>query len=177
MWLFYTQASIFSLLAACCGSLVLVGLPGIWMMIALAVLNELANVLHWGQGGHWFAWTAIGGAVAIALAAEVIELFSAVAGAKLGGASKSGMLGALVGGVSGCVIGTLLLPCVGTLAGAALGAAVGAIVCEVSFARRTFKESLVPAAGAAGGRIAGLFAKISLAIAAWIVLVVGAFWR
>ncbi len=179
MWILYSNATLFALLGALCGIAVAFGLPGIWMMIALAVINELANNWWLGAGGDWFAWTAIALAVVIALGAEAVEFLAGAAGAKAGGASKWGMLGALIGGVLGAIFATVLIPIpvVGTLGGAALGAACGAISGEMLGSKKSLKASVAPAAGAAGGRILGTLAKIPFAVAAWLILVVGAFWR
>lgn len=175
----YSNASIFALLAAICGFAVLLGLPGIWMMIALAVVNEFTNIWLLGAGGDWFAWTAIGIAVVIALGAEAVEFLAGAAGARAGGASKWGMLGALVGGVVGALLGTLFIPIpiIGTLGGAALASACGAIIGEMRGSDKSLRASIAPAAGAAGGRILGTLAKLPFAVGAWLILVVGAFWR
>lgn len=178
MWLLYTTATLFALLAALCGTMIIFGLPGIWFMIVLAAANELANAWWIGSQGGWFAWSIIAVAVVIALGAEAVEFLAGAAGAKAGGASKRGLIGALIGGVVGAIIGSIfiLIPIVGTIAGAMLGAAIGAICGEIS-GGRSLQASLIPAAGAAGGRLVGTLAKLPFALAAWLVLVVGAFWR
>ncbi|MSR45346.1 MAG: DUF456 domain-containing protein [Phycisphaerales bacterium] len=175
----YSNATLFALLGALCGVLVLFGLPGIWMMIALAIVNEFANDWWLGAGGDWRAWTAIALAVGLALGAEAVEFIAGAVGARTGGSSKWGMVGAMMGAVIGAIAGTVLIPIpiVGTLGGAALGAAFGAIVGEICGAKKSLKESVAPAVGAASGRILGTLAKFPFAIAAWLILVVGAFWR
>lgn len=175
----YSTATLFALLAGICGISIIFGLPGIWFMIVLAVVNELADGWLLGSPGGWFAWSAIGVATIIALGAEAVEFLAGAAGAKAGGASKWGMIGALIGGITGAVVGTVFvpIPVIGTIGGAMLGAALGAICGELSGGRRSFKDAIVPAAGAAGGRLIGTLAKLPFAVAAWLVLVVGAFWR
>ena len=179
MWMVYSTATIFALLAGIFGISIIFGLPGIWFMIVLAVANEVVDAWWLGSQGGWFAWSAIGVAVIIALGAEAVEFLAGAAGAKAGGASKWGMIGALIGGVIGALVGTIFIPIpiVGTLAGAMLGAALGAICGEIGGGGRSLKGSIAPAAGAAGGRLVGTLAKIPFAVAAWLVLVVGAFWR
>lgn len=158
---------------------IIIGLPGIWLMILLAVTHEVVCSWWLANPGDWFAWTAIGIAVVIAAGAEAVEFLATAAGAKAGGASKWGVFGAMVGGVCGVIGGTLFIPVpiVGTLGGAAVGAACGAIAGEICGAKRALKDSMAPAAGAAVGRILGVLAKFPFAIAAWLILVVGAFWR
>lgn len=179
MWAFYVSASLFSLLAAIAGLSTLLAVPGIWLMVLLAVVHELLASLWLGYPGGWVAWTIIGVAFAIALAAEVIEFLAGAAGAKAGGASKWGTIGALVGGVIGAVVGTVFipLPLIGTLAGAAMGAAIGASTGEMWKGGKSAGESIKPAMGAAGGRLAGTLLKVALATVVWVMLVFGAFWR
>lgn len=179
MWPLYSSASIFALLAALCGLSIILALPGIWLMILLAVIHEIVCAMWLGSTGDWFAWTAIGIAILIAFGAEVVELFASAGGAMAGGASKWGMLGALIGGVVGALLGTVFIPIplIGGIAGAAGGATSGAIVGEITGGRKSLRSSLAPAAGAAVGRLLGMLAKVPFAIAAWIVLVVGALWR
>ena len=46
----------------------------------------------------------------LSIAGEIMEFFSGLIGAKKFGASKAGMIGALIGGITGSLIGTLFLP-------------------------------------------------------------------
>ncbi|NBX37564.1 MAG: DUF456 domain-containing protein [Planctomycetes bacterium] len=179
MWQLYVTASLFALLSAIAGVSTLLALPGIWLMVLLAVVHELAASLWLGRAGGWVTWTTIGVALVIAFAAEVIEFLAGAAGAKAGGASKWGTIGALVGGIVGALVGTVLipLPLIGTLAGAALGAAIGASTGEIWKGGKSAQESIKPALGAAGGRVAGTLLKVALAAAVWVILVFGAFWR
>jgi uncharacterized protein YqgC (DUF456 family) len=179
MWPFYVSASLFALLAAIAGISTLLAVPGIWLMVLLAVVHELLASLWLGHAGGWVAWTAIGVGVAIAFTAEVIEFLAGAAGAKAGGASKWGTIGALAGGVAGAIVGTLFipLPLIGTIAGAALGAAIGASTGEIWKGGKSARQSIKPAVGAAGGRIAGTLVKVALAAIVWVILVFGAFWR
>ena len=56
-------------------------------------------------------------------------------------------------------------------------AVAGAFVTGAITADRIGVNAAHAAAGAAGGRLVGTLAKIPFAVAAWLVLVVGAFWR
>jgi len=126
-------SAILVIFCAGCAALVLLGLPGIWLMILAAlgvdvlwrdalITNEALIVLF-----------------VIALLAEVAEFAAGAIGAKSAGGSKRSALGAIVGGVVGAltlaglfsvipVLGTLL----GVILGGAIGAAVGAVVLELT---------------------------------------------
>ena len=99
------------------------------------------------------------------------------AGAKAGGASRRGTLGAIIGGFVGGIVGTFLIPIplLGTLTGAALGAAGGALVGELTKDGAKFQDTLRPATGAAAGRIAGTVIKIGFAVAIWLQMSIAAF--
>lgn len=179
MWWFYLSALVFALLAAAAGTSTLLGLPGIWLMVLLAVLEELFVSQWLGHPGGWVAWTSIGIGALIALVAEIVETAAGAAGARAGGASTWGIVGAVAGGIAGAALGTVFIPVplVGTLAGAALGAALCAAALEIWRGGKSSRDSIKPALGAAGGRIAGTLLKCALAAGAWVVLVFGAFWR
>ncbi len=168
-------AILYGLFAAILAGSTLVGLPGIWLMIALAGAIDLTQVIV--QHPVSFGWGALALAVGIGLIAEVVEFLAGAAGAKAGGANRAGIIGALIGGFLGGIIGTFTIPIplVGTFLGAALGAGLGAFVGEVSRDGATVKGSLKPASGAAVGRVAGTLAKTGFAAVVWVVLVVAAF--
>ncbi|MDA1105210.1 MAG: DUF456 family protein [Planctomycetota bacterium] len=172
----WTELVAFAIVAAACGALVLVGIPGIWIMVLLAVVIDVAHLIWAPSEEMFFGVWPLAISVVLALGAEGVELLAGGAGAKVGGASKGGMLGAVVGSLIGALIGTcaIPLPAFGTLLGAVGGAAVGAMVGEMVGARRSVRESLVPAAGAAAGRILGFLVKAPFAVAVWVVLVVAA---
>ena len=176
---FYASEAVFAIVAGALGATIILCLPGIWLMIIAALINECFTAVVLGRPGGLPAWSAIGLAVLCAIGAEVVELFAGAAGAKVGGAGRGGIVGAMMGGVVGAVVGTLFIPVpvFGTLGGAVGGAALGAIIGEVTHGKRTLRESMAPAAGAATGRFLGTMAKIPFAIVAWILLVLGAFWR
>jgi hypothetical protein len=47
MWMIYSSATLFALLAGIFGISIIFGLPGIWFMIVLAVANEVVDA--WGR--------------------------------------------------------------------------------------------------------------------------------
>ena len=166
----------FALLGGGCVLLIIMQLPGTWVMLLLGMGVQSADAWWLLEGESNPGWWALGIGLAMALLAEVIETSAGVAGAKLGGGHKRGMWGALLGAIGGAVLGTFLIPIplIGSLMGAIGGAFIGALIGETTGAHaRPLSEALKPAAAAAAGRAAGTIAKVTIGIAVWIVLVVG----
>ncbi len=168
---------IFALLALGCILLSVAGLPGAWMMIALAVIVELIDSA-WGGTTTW-GWTAIAVCGGLALVGEVIELLSSAMGAKIGGASKRGMVAAIIGGIVGAIVCTPLIPIplVGTLIGAVIGTFAGAVIGEMTREDPPSSGKIaVSATTATIGRILGVVAKAGIAAICFAILVISAFW-
>ena len=180
-WLDYIAAGLFTILGTGCLALVLIGMPGTWIIIVMALgLQFIQRLWATASEPYTFSWWILVGAVAIAALGEVLELVAGAFGAKKGGASKKGMLGALLGGIVGAIVGTFVIPIplVGSLIGALFGCGLGAIIGELNNAKDTrLKDTIKPAAGAVVGRILGTLAKLPCAIAVWVILSVAAFWR
>lgn len=172
-----TVGVLFCLAAAICLLLALLGLPGVWILIAIAVAIDLLD-------GWWlspeqrptFSLAAIVASVLLAGVGELVEFLASAAGAKRGGASRGGILGSLVGAFGGSIAGTLLIPVplLGTLAGAVVGAFLGAVLGELA-GGSTARGSIRPATGAAVGRVLGTLGKLPFAIAVAAILAVAAF--
>jgi uncharacterized protein YqgC (DUF456 family) len=173
-------ALFFSALGLGCLVLVIVGLPGTWLMIAIAVGIELLDT-HWLTAGSRlsFGWWPIGASVVLAAAGEIVETWTAAAGLAAGGGSRRGMWGAILGGLIGGLLltGLVPIPLVGTVVGAAAGAFLGALGAELTGIERAgTASSLKAATGAAIGRVLGTFGKTILAVAIWVLLTVAALW-
>ncbi len=168
---------VFTVLAAVLAATAVLGLPGTWLVIALAAGVDLIELLWREDGDATFGVWAIAAAIGIALIAEVVEFAAGAAGAKAGGATRRGTIGALVGGLVGAILGTFLIPIplVGTLAGAALGAGGGALVGELTREGVRVRDTIKPATGAAAGRIAGTILKVGFAAVIWLQLSIAAF--
>ena len=168
--------SIFGLVGAACVVLVVLGLPGAWIMLAIAVATDLLLAPSVGDGQPFFGWAAIGVAAGVALAGEIVETLAAAEGARRGGASRRGAIGAAIGGIIGALAGTVLIPVplVGSLVGAALGAVAGAMVGELSRDGVRLRDTAKPATGAAIGKVLGTIAKIPCAVVVWLVLAIAA---
>jgi uncharacterized protein YqgC (DUF456 family) len=181
-WYAYILATLFTLFGGACVASIILSLPGAWILIAVAFIIEfidqwwlVPDALGRTQTFEWWLlWTCLG----LAIVGELIELAAGAAGAKGGGGSKRGMLGALIGGVIGALALTpfIPIPVVGTLIGAIIGTFVGAVVGEVTgIAPKTVRGSMKPALGATVGRVIGTFSKMGVAIVIWLALSVAAF--
>jgi len=170
--------ALFSAFGVLCILLVVVGLPGTWILIATAVLIDLLDWL-WLQPDAplTFHPLTIAAAVLLGLVGELLEFLLSAAGAKKFGASNRGMLGSVVGGVLGAIFGTVLIwiPIIGTLIGAVCGTAAGAVIGEMWDGSATLRDSAKPAFGAVLGRVLGTLSKLPIAIGVWVLLAVAAF--
>jgi len=178
-WLAYVVAVLFSLLGLLCLLLVVLGLPGTWLMIVLAVGVELLD-RQYLEGAHpeTFGWWLIGVCVVLAGIGEVLEAGAGAAGTRVGGGSRRGMVGAIIGGLVGAIVLTPLIPIlvVGTLLGAMIGTFVGALIAELGAERAPGVERPMKAApGATLGRLFGTLGKTMIATVVWIALSTAAF--
>ncbi|MHC4794165.1 MAG: DUF456 family protein [Planctomycetota bacterium] len=112
---------VFTLVSAIFAAVAALGLPGTWLIIAFAALIDVIELLWKGDSEPMFGWVAFAIALLLAATAEVVEFLAGAAGAKAGGASRRGTIGALIGGFVGGIVGTFVIPIplVGTLLGAA----------------------------------------------------------
>jgi uncharacterized protein YqgC (DUF456 family) len=183
-WLQYPVAALFALLGIVCIALVIIQMPGTWIMLALAVLIEFLDRYYLTTPDQQtFGWVVLGICLGLALIGEALEFAASVLGAKHGGASRAGMIGSLIGGVVGALMLAApfsVVPVIGTIGGALMGAVagtfIGAVIGEIGVAQRKVKESARPAFGASVGRVVGTMSKMGIAMALWIVLSVAAFW-
>jgi uncharacterized protein YqgC (DUF456 family) len=99
-----------------CVVLIPLGLPGLWLIVVIALGLSLAGSLSWTSG------LVIAGIAAVAEAAEFLVL------SRLGrryGASRRAFWGAVIGGMAGLFVG-LPVPVVGSVVTAFVGTFVGA---------------------------------------------------
>ena len=142
--------------------LVALGLPGLWVMIASAVVY---NLIVPSAPIGWF--TLVGIAV-LGVIAEVIEFsLSGKFARKYGGSRRAGWW-AIFGGMIGAFMG-FPIPIVGPMIGAFVGSFVGALAGELSVGSGGAASTKV-ATGALIGRVASTAVKIAIGctIAAWI---------
>jgi uncharacterized protein YqgC (DUF456 family) len=180
-WQTYVMAALFTLLALACLGLIPLGLPGLWLMIGIAALLQTLGTIPFSDAAApHFGWTLLGVCLAIGVVAEVVEAIAGAAGAKYGGATRRGMIGAFAGGIVGAIFftGLLPIPIVGTLVGGLVGAFAGAWIGEASAVQqRDPQQKFRAALGAAAGKLAGTFGKLAAGVVIWMLLVYGAFTK
>jgi uncharacterized protein YqgC (DUF456 family) len=144
--------------------LIALGLPGLWVMIASAVVY---NIVVGGNPIGWFTLICVG---ILALIAEIIEWTLSGKFARKYGGSRRAAWGAVIGGTLGAILG-FPVPIVGPLIGAFVGSFVGALVGEVSSGSTRGAATRV-AWGALVGRVAATAIKMAIGagIASWIFL-------
>ena len=118
-------------------------LPGLPLMALGVGIHKLLlpDVLSW--------WT-VALFIVTAVLAYALDIAATAFTAKLAGASKAGIFGALLGGIIGLFF---------ALPGLILGPFIGAFLGEWIVSKRVFKQALKCGAGAALGLIAGAFGK------------------
>jgi uncharacterized protein YqgC (DUF456 family) len=125
-------------------------LPGIVLVFAGALLYAAGTGFSSIGVGHLAVYGAL------ALLAVALDALANLLGARLFGASKWGLLGALVGvGVGLLVAGPL---------GLVLGPLLGAVALEL-LARRSLRQALRSGAGTAVGCVLGTAVELALALA------------
>ncbi len=159
---------LFLLVLVAAWAMILLGLPGTWVMLLAAVVYAfLAPV----QAPLTLGWPALIVLALLAALGEIIELVAGMAGASGAGASRRGMMGALAGSLLGAFGGLLLglpIPLIGSALAAilfaSLGALTGAIVAEHS-GGRTWRELWPIGKAAFWGRMLGTLSKAAVGLA------------
>ncbi|MEM7754019.1 MAG: DUF456 domain-containing protein [Planctomycetota bacterium] len=150
-------------------ALTLVTLPGIWIMVFVALACELLVA-------DLFSWPLIVSVLVLAGLAELAEFLASAAGSKNAGGTGSGMVGSIVGGIGGMIGGQILIPIpiVGAVVGGIAGAGLGAMLAERGHAKRSWGESYRSGQGAAVGRAVSIVIKGAFSVAVAASLVTGA---
>jgi len=148
------------------GALILIpiGLPGTWLMVAIAIVDKLADHTT-GVGVVTIACV-----TSIALLAELAEWVLIARFAKRYGGSRRAGWGAVIGGFVGVLVG-VPVPIVGSIIGGFVGSFVGALVAEYE-ATGNHRHATRAATGALLGRAAAAAMKVAagVAMAAWILI-------
>jgi uncharacterized protein YqgC (DUF456 family) len=142
-----------------------IGLGGnflLWGAVFAVALATRFETISW--------WGVLGAGAAVAVG-EILETFLGGVAARRYGASRRGVIGAIVGGMAGGILGTLVVPVAGTLIGSFVGVAVGAISFEWSH-RREFGGSLRAGWGAFLGRLGAVFVKLAIGLGIAVYLVI-----
>lgn len=142
--------------------LVVLGMPGLWVMVASAVVY---NMIVPGDPIGWVTLVAVG---VLALVAELLEFtLSGRYARKYGGSRRAGW-GAILGGIVGAMVG-FPVPIIGPIIGAFVGSFVGALIAELTGGASPGDATRV-AKGALIGRVVSTMLKIGIGftIGIWI---------
>ncbi len=142
--------------------LIVLGLPGLWIMVATAVTY---NLIVPGEPIGWV--TLIAGAV-LAFVAELLEFSLTGRYARKYGGSRRAGWGAILGGIVGAMVG-IPVPIIGSVIGAFIGSFLGALIAEFTGGSSAADATRV-AKGALIGRVVSTVLKIGigLTIGVWI---------
>lgn len=141
----------------------LLGLPGNWLIVAVAAVYA-----WWGPSESVtdVGWYVVGVLFVLAVLGEIVELVAGAAGVSKQGGSRRGAMLAIVGSLIGSIVGMFVglpIPIIGSLVAAvvfaALGALAGAMLGE-SWKGRDFDASLEIGKAAFVGRLLGTVAKM-----------------
>src|SRR5512132_482202 len=142
--------------------LIVLGFPGLWIMVATAVTY---NLIVPGDPIGWVTLIAVG---VLALVAELLEFSLTGRYARKYGGSRRAGWGAILGGIVGAMVG-VPVPIVGPVIGAFVGSFLGALIAELTGGSSTGDAARV-AKGALIGRVVstGLKIGIGFTIGVWI---------
>jgi uncharacterized protein YqgC (DUF456 family) len=144
--------------------LIVLGLPGLWIMVATAVVYNMM------VPGDPIGWVTLIAVTALAVVAEVLEFTLAGKYAlKYGGSRRAGW-GAIIGGIVGAIVG-FPVPIIGPVIGAFVGSFVGAFAAELTRGS-TAGDATQVAKGALIGRVVSTVLKVGIGftIGIWIFL-------
>jgi len=143
---------------------IIFGLPGIWMILVLAVVAAAL------EGFARINLTVILILLGLALFGELLEFLIGYVGARVKGASRAASMAALIGAIAGAFFLGGWIPVVGALLGAFAGAFLAAFTVEL------FKQGKAEPAYKAGiaamfGRIGSIISKLSIGVAMIVIVI------
>lgn len=140
---------------------VMPAVPGTPLIFAAAVIHRL---IVGPTGAQWWVLCLLGLLTVLSIVAEYAASFY---GAKTLGATRSGMIGAVVGGLVGLFFGPI---------GILLGPFLGAFTFEF-VGGREWRESAKAGAGATLGLVVGAGGKVACAVAMVLLFTADILWR
>src|ERR1700694_817711 len=142
--------------------LIVLGLPGLWIMVATAVVYNMI------VPGDPIGWVSLIAVAVLALIAELLEFTMTGRYARKYGGSRRAGGGAINGGMRGAGVG-FPVPIVGPVIGAFVGSFVGALIAELTGGASAGDATRV-AKGALLGRVVSTMLKIGIGftIGIWI---------
>jgi uncharacterized protein YqgC (DUF456 family) len=142
--------------------LIVLGLPGLWIMVASAVAYNMI------VPGDPIGWVSLIAVAVLALVAELLEFTMTGRYARKYGGSRRAGWGAILGGMIGAMVG-FPVPIVGPIIGAFVGSFAGALIAELTGGSSAGDATRV-AKGALIGRVVSTMLKIGIGftIGIWI---------
>ena len=142
--------------------LIVLGMPGLWIMVASAVTY---NLVVPGDPIGWVTLVVVG---VLALVAELLEFTLTGRYARKYGGSRRAGWGAIIGSIVGAMVG-VPVPIVGPVIGAFVGSFIGALIAELTGGSSAGDATRV-AKGALIGRVVSTALKIGIGftIGIWI---------
>lgn len=143
-----------------------IALPGIWFMLACAIVTWL--IVPEAIGPWPLGFIALLGAMG-----ELVDFLASALGVKRAGGSRAGAWGSVIGTLVGAIGCSFIIPIpfVGSVIGGVVGAGSGAFFAERMVSKRTWRDSAKSGQGAAIGRLISMIVKLMLAGAAAATLV------
>ena len=148
--------------------LIVLGLPGLWIMVASAVTYNLV------VPGDPIGWVTLIAVAVLAFVAELLEFSLTGRYARKYGGSRRAGWGAIIGSIVGAVVG-FPVPIIGPVIGAFIGSFVGALIAEFSGGSSAGDATRV-AKGALIGRVVSTVLKIGIGFTVGIWIFIAA-WR
>lgn len=159
-------------------AIVLLSLPGLWLMTLAALLANLV--------GSWFglwplevpivSWWVFGFLLLCTIASDIVDWTAGIVGARRMGGTRGAMFAAFIGGIAGAIVGTGVLPIIGTLIGGAIGAGLAATLVHRTAPEQTWKRSAKVGAGASAGWFVAIIVKFVLATICAVTLISSAWF-
>jgi len=134
--------------------LIVLGLPGLWIMVASAVTY---NLIVPGDPIGWVTLVIVG---ILALVAELLDISLTGRYARRYGGSRRAGWGAIIGSIVGAMVG-FPVPIIGPVIGAFIGSFVGALIAEFTGGSSAGDATRV-AKGALIGRVVSTVLKIGI---------------
>jgi uncharacterized protein len=142
--------------------LIVLGLPGLWIMVASAVVYNMI------VPGDPIGWVSLIVVCVLAFVAELLEFTLTGRYARKYGGSRRAGWGAILGGIVGAIVG-FPVPIIGPVIGAFVGSFCGALIAELTGGASAGDATRV-AKGALIGRVVSTALKIGIGftIGVWI---------
>jgi uncharacterized protein YqgC (DUF456 family) len=152
------------LFCAVCLFATMLGIPGIWVLVAVALIVALVSKFT------IITWPFLILCIALALISEIVESFLGVAVVAKKGGGKLGILGTFIGALLGVILGAPVVPPLGAIVFGFVGAFVGAVVGEY-YSYRNLDSAVRVGFWAFMGRALAIMVKFGLGVIIfWVII-------